>query len=91
VEPKDILLSDMGLGESIGYVRHLWVVDHPAKTIALLFRGRKALWSALLDVLAFSKELCGGQANSGMAQVARNTWKHVEGHASNLMKKFPDY
>jgi hypothetical protein len=81
----------MSLGESVGYLRHLLVVDHQQKAIVLSLRGTTTLSSAITDVLAFSEDFCGGQAHSGMAQVARNTWMRLKCHVYKAMEEYPDY
>ena len=87
----DVLHSDMSLGETIGFLRHLLVADHEQKSIVLSLRGTASFTTAIADVLAFSEEFCGGQAHSGMAQLARNTWKRLQLHVEEAMNQYAEY
>jgi hypothetical protein len=91
ISPSDILHSDMDLGESTDYLRHMLVVDHSQKSIVLAIRGTYSLSGTIVDLIAFSKTFCGGQAHAGMADMAMGTWKHVKNHVQAAMEEYPEY
>ena len=86
----DILHEDMEWGESSEYLRHMLVVDRQHEAIVLSLRGTCSLSTAIMDVTAYSKRFCGGYAHSGMAVMAKNTWKRVEKHVTEALLEYPE-
>lgn len=92
VEPKDILVADVEVGDSTEYLRHMIVVDHAERSVVLAVRGTISITSALVDLAAFTDEFCGGHAHAGMAKMAKAVWKRASEAVAEKIQRVPaDY
>ena len=92
VPAKDIVLMDVSNydGDS-NYLRHMVVVDHEHKKVVLSIRGTFSLEEIMLDVAAFSREFCGGEAHSEMANMAERVWTVAGPTIQSVLEENPGY
>ena len=66
-------------------------VDHEHRKVVLSIRGTFSLEEIVLDVAAFSKEFCGGEAHSEMATMAERVWTVAGPKVRNVLEENPGY
>jgi len=92
VPPEDIVLMDVSnLDGDSNHLRHMVVVDHKHKKVVLSIRGTFCLEEIVLDVAAFSREFCGGEAHSEMANMAERVWTVAGPKVCDVLKKNQGY
>jgi len=74
VPPDDIVVMDVDYDGDCEHLRHMVVVDHQHRKVVLSIRGTFSLGEIVIDAAAFSREFCGGEAHSEMANMAENVW-----------------
>ena len=71
-------------------LRHFIAVDHANKAIVLSFRGSFTIKEILIDVAAFSRPFCGGEAHSEMANAAEKVWEETKETIVKLLDENPE-
>lgn len=74
VPPEDIALMDVDYDGDSSHLRHFIAVDHENQKVVLSIRGTFSLTDIVLDVAGFSREFCGGEAHSEIANMAERVW-----------------
>lgn len=74
VPEEHIILMDVDYDGSGSHLRHFVAVDHENKKVVLAIRGTFSLSEIIVDVAAFSRPFCGGEAHSEMAAMAERVW-----------------
>ena len=72
-------------------LRHFIAVDHTNKSIVLSLRGSFTIKELLIDVAAFSRPFCGGEAHSEMANAAELVWEETRETILKLLDENPEY
>eukprot|EP00547_Thalassionema_nitzschioides_P013082 CAMPEP_0194262378 /NCGR_PEP_ID=MMETSP0158-20130606/46511_1 /TAXON_ID=33649 /ORGANISM="Thalassionema nitzschioides, Strain L26-B" /LENGTH=598 /DNA_ID=CAMNT_0039002533 /DNA_START=147 /DNA_END=1943 /DNA_ORIENTATION=- len=75
VPPEDIVLMDVDYDGDASHLRHFIAIDHEHKKVVLSIRGTFSLAEIVVDVAGFSREFCGGEAHSEMANMAEQVWR----------------
>ena len=92
VPEEDIVLLDVStLAGNSHHLRHMVVVDHEHKKVVLSIRGTFSLEEIVLDAAAFSREFCGGEAHSEMANMAERVWTVAGPKIRQVLKENPGY
>jgi hypothetical protein len=92
VPPDDIVLMDVSNYDGdANHLRHMVVVDHEHKKVVLSIRGTFSLEEIVLDVAAVSREFCGGEAHSEMANMAERVWTVAGPTVRNVLEMNPGY
>lgn len=92
VPPEDIVLLDVSnLQRNFHHLRHMVVVDHEHKKVVLSLRGTFSLEEIVVDVAAFSREFCGGEAHSEMANMAERVWTVAGPKIKDVLKENQGY
>ncbi|OEU21033.1 alpha/beta-hydrolase [Fragilariopsis cylindrus CCMP1102] len=92
VPPGDIVLMDVSNYDGdANHLRHMVVVDHEHRKVVLSIRGTFSLEEIVLDVAAVSREFCGGEAHSEMANMAERVWTVAGPTVRNVLEMNPGY
>lgn len=91
VKPEDVIVADMDRGGSMEYLKHMIVIDHEQKAIVLAVRGTFSLSGVVVDLAGYAAEFCGGEAHSGMAQMARAVWSKAIAHVKDALWRHEGY
>ena len=91
IPSEDIQLLDVDYDGDIHHLRHFVAVDHENKKVILSIRGTFNLNEVVVDVTAFSREFCGGEAHSEMATMAERVWEKAGTTISSLLNDHPHY
>ncbi|VEU35985.1 unnamed protein product [Pseudo-nitzschia multistriata] len=92
VPEDDIVLLDVSnLKGSSNHLRHMVVVDHEHEKVVLSIRGTFSLEEIIMDVAAFSREFCGGEAHSEMANMAERVWTVAGPKIKEVLSENPGY
>ena len=105
-DDRDLLLGriseHIGVPENDIDVMNLWddqshalrffiATDHVNKCIVLSIRGSFTVKEILIDIAAFSRPFCGGQAHSEMANAAEKIWEEAKDVVGKLLSENSDY
>ena len=91
VPPKDVVLTDMTRGGSMDCLNHMVVVDQANKAVVLAVRGTFSLSGVIVDLAGFARDFCGGQAHSGMADMAQAVWSRAINTVQQQLQQHPGY
>lgn len=92
VPAEDIVLMDVSNYEGdSNHLRHMVVIDHEHKKVVFSIRGTFSLEEIVLDVAAFSREFCGGEAHSELATMAERVWNVAGPKIQSVLKENPGY
>jgi len=92
VPEEDIVLLDVStLAGSSHHLRHMVVLDHEHKKVVLSIRGTFSLEEIVVDVTGFSREFCGGEAHSEIANMAERVWAVAGPKIRQVLKQNPGY
>ena len=91
IPSEDIQLLDVDYDGDIHHLRHFVAIDHEHKKVILSIRGTFNLNEVVVDVTAFSREFCGGEAHSEMATMAERVWEKAGPTISSLLNDHPHY
>jgi hypothetical protein len=91
VPEEDIVVMDLDYNGNCEHLRHMVVVDHKHKKVVLAIRGTFSLDEIMMDVAAYSKEFCGGEAHSEMATMAERVWDVTGETVKNMLERNNDY
>jgi len=91
VDAQDIALLDVSYSGSAKHLRHFVALDHEKKKVVLAIRGTFSLSEIIVDVAAFSRPFCGGQAHAEMATAAEKIWEATGPTVVKLLEQDPQY
>ena len=91
VPEEDIVVMDLNYDGNCEYLRHMVAVDHKNKKVVLAIRGTFSLDEIMMDVAAFSREFCGGEAHSEMATMAEKVWDVAGTTVKTMLEKNDGY
>jgi hypothetical protein len=92
VPAEDIVSMDISnLDGDSNHLRHMVVVDHEHKKVVLSIRGTFSLEEIVVDVAAFSREFCGGEAHSEVATMAERVWTVAGPKVQTVLEENPGY
>ena len=91
VPENDIVLMDVDYDGDVNHLRHFIAVDHANKKVVLAIRGTFSLSEVVVDVAAFSRPFCGGEAHSEMATMAERVWEVAGETVNHSLKEHKDY
>jgi hypothetical protein len=72
-------------------LRYFIAVDHENKAVVLSIRGSFTVKDLLIDIAAFSRPFCGGEAHSEMAHSTEKLWDETKDTIGNLLGNNPGY
>eukprot|EP00980_Cylindrotheca_fusiformis_P001349 scaffold338_cov116-Cylindrotheca_fusiformis.AAC.14 len=93
VPTEDIHLLDIDYkykGNS-NHLRHFVAVDHKHEKVVLTIRGTFSPDEVMVDICAFSKPFCGGEAHSEMASMTERVWDKVGPTIQKLLEEHSTY
>jgi hypothetical protein len=91
VPPEDIHLLDIDNNGDSHHLRHFVAIDHEHKKVVLSIRGTFSPQEIMVDICAFSREFCGGEAHSGMASMSERVWEKAGPTILRLLQDHPKY
>jgi hypothetical protein len=91
VPEEDIVVMDLNYDGNCEYLRHMVAVDHKHKKVVLAIRGTFSLDEIMMDVAAYSREFCGGEAHSEMATMAEKVWDVAGTTVKTMLEKNDGY
>eukprot|EP00537_Pseudo-nitzschia_pungens_P002609 CAMPEP_0172356494 /NCGR_PEP_ID=MMETSP1060-20121228/866_1 /TAXON_ID=37318 /ORGANISM="Pseudo-nitzschia pungens, Strain cf. cingulata" /LENGTH=375 /DNA_ID=CAMNT_0013076627 /DNA_START=518 /DNA_END=1645 /DNA_ORIENTATION=+ len=92
VPEKDIVRLDVSNRAGTSHhLRHMVAVDHQHKKVVLSLRGTFNLEETVSDLSAFSREFCGGEAHSEMANMAERVWTEAGPQIKSVLNENPGY
>ena len=91
VPSDDIRLLDVNYDGDSHHLRHFVAIDHVNQKVVLAIRGTFNLQEVIVDVTAFTREFCGGEAHSEMATMAERVWEKTGPTVSSLLNDHPGY
>jgi len=92
VPAEDIVSMDVSnLDGDSNHLRHMVVVDHEHEKVVLSIRGTFSLEEIVIDVAAFSREFCGGEAHSEVATMAERVWTVAGPKVQTVLEENPGY
>ena len=91
VPADDIIVADVDYAGDCKHLRHMVVVDHAHKKVVLSIRGTFNLDEIVIDAAAFSRDFCGGEAHSEMANMAEGVWNVAGPKVKGMLKDNDDY
>jgi len=77
--------------EKVDSLRFFVAVDHANKYVVLSIRGTLTMREVLIDVAAFSRPFCGGEAHSEMANHAEEIWERAKDLIMELLLQNEGY
>jgi len=90
IPKKDINPMNL-LEDKVEGLTYFIVTDHENRAVVLSIRGTFTLKEILLDVAAFSRPFCGGDAHSEMANAAEKVWDEARDTITKLLFEHPEY
>jgi hypothetical protein len=91
VPEEDIVLVDVDYAGDPNHLRHFVAVDHANEKVVLAIRGTFNLGEIFVDVAAFSRPYCGGEAHSEMANMAERIWEVAGGTVNHFLRENKGY
>lgn len=92
IPEDDIVLMDVDYyGADSNHLRHFVAVDREHQTVILTIRGTFSVSEVFLDVAAFSRPFCGGEAHSEMANMAEKIWDAAGPTVLDLLRQNEGY
>ena len=90
IPEKDIYPMNLW-NEQVEALRYFIAVDHEHKSVVLSLRGSFTVKELLIDVAAFSRPFCDGEAHSEMANAAEKVWDETKDMILKLLNENPEY
>lgn len=90
IPEKDIYPMNL-FDDQVEALRFFVVIDHENKAVVLSIRGSFTVKEILIDVAAFSRPFCGGEAHSEMANAAETIWGEAGETVTKLLFENPEY
>eukprot|EP00536_Pseudo-nitzschia_multiseries_P006093 jgi/Psemu1/303843/fgenesh1_kg.125_\ len=88
----EIDIHPMNLSDDqVDTLRFFVAVDHANKAVVLSIRGTLTVREIMIDVAAFSRPFCGGEAHSQMANHAEKVWDQAKDLILELLLQNADY
>jgi hypothetical protein len=91
VPEDDLVVLDVDYDGDVDNLRHIVAVDHAHKKVVLSVRGTYSVGELVVDAAGYSRHFCGGEAHSGMADMAERVWKEVGPTVLTLLKQNKEY
>ena len=91
IQNDDIAVMDVSYSGCSKNLRHFVAVDHKNQKVVLAIRGTFSLSEVIVDVAAFSRPFCEGQAHSEMATMAETIWELTGPKVMEVLEKNPGY
>lgn len=91
VPAKDIHLLDIDYQGDANHLRHFVAIDHKNEKVVLSIRGTFSPQEIMVDICAFSKDFCGGEAHSEMASMSERVWDKAGPTIVKLLNEHPTY
>eukprot|EP00980_Cylindrotheca_fusiformis_P018720 scaffold6238_cov106-Cylindrotheca_fusiformis.AAC.6 len=93
VPAEDIRLLDIDYkynGDS-NHLRHFVAIDHKHEKVVLSIRGTFSPEEVVVDICAYSKPFCGGEAHCEMASMSERVWDKAGPTVQKLLDEHPTY
>jgi len=87
----DIIEMDLDYDAEGDVLRHFVAVDHENKRVVLAIRGTFSLSEIIVDVAGFSRQFCGGEAHSEMANMAERVWESAHQTVTDCLQRNQGY
>ena len=90
IPEEDIYMMNL-CDEQVKTLRFFIAVDRKKKNVVLSIRGSFTVKEILIDIAAFSRPFCGGEAHSEMANSAEKIWDEAKDTIMQLLEENPGY
>jgi hypothetical protein len=90
IPEKDVTMMNL-CDDQVEALRFFLAVDHVNKAVVMSIRGSFTVKEILIDIAAFSRPFCGGEAHSEMANAAEKIWDEAKGTIAKLLDENPGY